>query len=171
MYDPARRPDAERPLRARCRRGRTYTYPDGGVFTGTWEFRERNGRGTLKYPDGRVYVGDFKGGLRSGKGVMTWPNGRKYEGDFLRGERTGKGTMTYPDGRVYTGDFVKGELTGRGVMTTPGKEGVRRQIRQRGICGPVSLRARPRAKGGTREIHIGSAVGFAISHEWHLRGP
>jgi hypothetical protein len=97
----------------------TYTYPDGKVYTGQWEMRERNGRGTLTYADGRVYDGEFKSGLRHGKGVMTWPSGRRYEGDFLRGKRTGKGTMTYPDGRVYTGDFVDGEETGRGVMTLP----------------------------------------------------
>ena len=51
----------------------TYTYPDGKVYTGQWEFYERNGRGTLKYPDGRVYEGEFKSGLRTGKGVMIWP--------------------------------------------------------------------------------------------------
>jgi hypothetical protein len=97
----------------------TYTDPDGSVYTGSWEFRERNGRGTLKYPDGRVYEGEFRSDQRDGKGTMTWPSGRRYEGDFARGRRTGKGTMTYPDGRVYTGDFVDGELTGRGVMTSP----------------------------------------------------
>ncbi len=95
----------------------TYTYPDGKVYTGQWEMRERNGRGTLKYADGRVYDGEFKSGLRHGKGVMTWPSGRRYEGDFARGTRTGKGTLSYPDGRVYSGAFVDGEMTGRGVMT------------------------------------------------------
>ena len=98
----------------------TYTYPDGKVYIGQWELRERNGRGTLKYADGRVYDGEFKSGWRHGKGTLTWPSGRKYEGDFVRGSRTGKGTLTYPDGRVYTGDFVDGEQTGRGVMTLPG---------------------------------------------------
>jgi hypothetical protein len=97
----------------------TYTYADGKVFTGHWEFLERNGRGTLKYTDGRVYDGEFKSGLRHGKGTLTWPSGRKYEGDFVGGTRTGKGTLTYPDGRVYTGDFVEGGQTGRGVMTLP----------------------------------------------------
>jgi hypothetical protein len=100
----------------------TYTYPDGKVFTGQWEFYERNGRGKLKYPDGRVYEGEFKSGLRHGKGVLAWPSGRRYEGNFVRGQRTGKGTLTYPDGRVYTGDFVDGEQTGRGVMTLPNGE-------------------------------------------------
>ncbi|MCK7513212.1 MAG: hypothetical protein MZV70_60420 [Desulfobacterales bacterium] len=47
----------------------TYTYPDGKVYTGQWELRERNGRGTLKYADGRVYDGEFKSGLRHGKGI------------------------------------------------------------------------------------------------------
>jgi hypothetical protein len=100
----------------------TYTYPDGKVFTGQWEFYERNGRGKLKYPDGRVYEGEFKSGLRHGKGVLAWPSGRRYEGNFVRGQRTGKGTLTYPDGRVYMGDFVDGEQTGRGVMTLPNGE-------------------------------------------------
>jgi hypothetical protein len=97
----------------------TYTYPDGKVYTGHWEIRERNGRGAMKYPDGRRYEGDFKSGLRHGKGIMTWPSGRRYEGDFVRSQRTGKGTMTYPDGRVYSGDFADGEQSGRGVMTFP----------------------------------------------------
>ena len=95
----------------------TYTYPDGKVYTGQWEFYERNGRGTLKYPDGRFYEGEFKSGLRTGKGVMIWPDGRRYVGDFLRGNRTGKGIMIYPDGRVYRGDFLDGERSGSGVMT------------------------------------------------------
>jgi hypothetical protein len=96
-----------------------FTYPDGRVFVGQWEFLERNGQGTLKYPDGRVYDGEFKSGLRSGKGVMTWPTGRRYEGDFVSGQRTGKGTMTYRDGRMYSGDFLNGERSGSGVLTFP----------------------------------------------------
>ncbi len=97
----------------------TYTYSDGKVYTGQWELRERNGRGTMKYADGRLYEGEFRSGLRHGQGAMTWPSGRRYEGDFSKGRRTGKGSMTYPDGRVYTGDFLDGERTGHGVMTFP----------------------------------------------------
>ena len=63
------------------REGR-YTEPDGTVYEGQWEFRERNGQGTLTYPDGRNCVGEFKSGQRHGQGTMTWPDGRKYVGDF-----------------------------------------------------------------------------------------
>jgi hypothetical protein len=114
----------------------TFTYPDGRVFIGQWEFLERNGRGTLKYPDGRVYEGEFKSGLRNGKGVMTWPSGRRYEGDFVSGQRTGKGTLTYSDGRVYTGDFVGGSRTGRGVMITPNGERLEGQFVNGEYVGP-----------------------------------
>jgi hypothetical protein len=100
----------------------TFTYPNGQVYIGQWEFLERNGRGTMKYADGRVYVGEFKSGLRHGKGIMTWLSGRRYEGEFVRGKRTGKGIMTYPDGRVYKGDFLDGEQSGSGVMTFPNGE-------------------------------------------------
>jgi len=100
----------------------TFTYPNGQVYIGQWEFLERNGRGTMKYADGRVYIGEFKSGLRHGKGVLTWPSGRRYEGEFVRGKRTGKGIMTYPDGRVYKGDFLDGERSGSGVMTFPNGE-------------------------------------------------
>jgi hypothetical protein len=100
----------------------TYTYPNGQVYTGTWEFYESNGQGTLKYSDGRIYEGEFKSGLRNGQGVITWPDGRRYEGWFVRGKRTGEGIMTYPDGRVYKGDFLDGERSGRGVMTLPNGE-------------------------------------------------
>ncbi len=97
----------------------TFTYPNGQVYIGQWEFLERNGRGTMKYADGRVYIGEFKSGLRHGKGIMTWPSGRRYEGDFIRGKRSGKGILSYPDGRVYTGDFLDGERSGSGVMKFP----------------------------------------------------
>ena len=100
----------------------TFTYPNGQVYIGQWEFLERNGRGTMKYADGRVYVSEFKSGLRHGKGIMTWPSGRRYEGEFVRGKHTGKGIMTYPDGRVYKGDFLDGEQSGSGVMTFPNGE-------------------------------------------------
>ena len=100
----------------------TYTYPDGKVYTGQWQFRERNGWGTLKYPDGRFYEGEFMSGLRNGKGVMIWPDDRRYVGEFVRGNRAGKGIMIYPDGRVYRGDFLDGERSGSGVMTFPNGE-------------------------------------------------
>ena len=97
----------------------TYTQPDGTIYEGQWEFRERNGQGTLTFPDGRKYVGEFKSGPRHGKGRMTWPDGRLYVGDFKYGERTGQGTMTYPDGKKYTGDFEGGERNGRGTLVYP----------------------------------------------------
>jgi hypothetical protein len=91
----------------------TYTEPDGTVYEGQWEFRERNGRGTLTFPDGRKYVGDFKSGQRHGQGTMTWPDGRVYVGDFEHGARTGQGTMTYPDGRTERGEFEDGEIVNK----------------------------------------------------------
>ena len=114
----------------------TYTCPNGQVYTGTWEFFERNGQGTLKYPDGRFYEGAFKSGLRTGKGVMIYPDGHCYVGDFLRGKRTGKGIMTYPDGRVYTGDFKDGERSGRGVMIPPNGERLEGQFVNGEYVGP-----------------------------------
>ena len=94
----------------------TYTAPDGTVYKGQWEFRERDGQGTLIYPDGRKYIGAFKNGLRHGKGTMTWLDGRTYVGDFRHSARTGNGTMTYPDGKKYTGEFKDGERHGRGTL-------------------------------------------------------
>jgi len=94
----------------------TFTAPDGTVYKGQWEFRERNGQGTLIFPDGRKYVGEFKSGQRHGKGTMTWADGRMYVGDFIHGARTGQGTMTYLDGQKYTGEFKDGEKHGRGTL-------------------------------------------------------
>ena len=88
----------------------TYSAPDGTIYEGQWEFRERNGQGTLTFPDGRTYVGEFKSGQRHGTGTMTWPDGRVYVGDFEHGTRTGQGTMTYPDGRTVAGQLKDGEL-------------------------------------------------------------
>lgn len=100
------------------RRG-VYTFADGSVYDGEWQFRERNGTGTLTFPDGRRYEGEFKSGQRHGKGTMTWPGGRTYSGDFQHGERSGRGTMSYPDGRRYVGQFVDGERTGPGKLVYP----------------------------------------------------
>ena len=91
----------------------TFTAPDGTIYEGQWEFRERNGRGTLTFPDGRKYVGEFKSGRRHGQGTMTWPDGRTYVGEFKQGERTGQGTMTYPDGKMVEGQFKNGELVNK----------------------------------------------------------
>jgi hypothetical protein len=88
----------------------TYTAPDGTIYEGQWEFRERNGRGTLTFPDGRKYVGEFKSGQRHGRGTMTWPDGRKYVGDFQEGTRTGHGIMTDSDGKTVEGEFKDGEF-------------------------------------------------------------
>jgi len=88
----------------------TYTAPDGTIYEGQWEHRERNGQGTLTFPDGRKYVGEFKSGQRHGRGTMTWPDGRTYVGDFKQGARTGQGTMAYPDGRTVQGEFKDGEF-------------------------------------------------------------
>ena len=87
-----------------------FTGADGTIYEGEWEFRERNGRGTLTFPDGRKYVGEFKSGQRHGRGTMTWPDGRTYVGDYQNGARTGQGKMTYPDGRVVEGEFKDGKI-------------------------------------------------------------
>ena len=87
-----------------------FTAHDGTIYEGQWEFRERNGQGTLIYPDGRQYVGDFKYGERTGQGTMTYPDGQKYTGEFKDGERNGQGTLVYPDGRKLEGEFKNGEF-------------------------------------------------------------
>jgi hypothetical protein len=94
----------------------TYTEPDGTVYEGQWQFRERSGQGRLTFPDGRKYIGEFKSGKRHGKGTMTFPDGRKYVGDFVNGVRSGQGSMTYPDGRRYAGEFKDGQVSGQGTM-------------------------------------------------------
>jgi hypothetical protein len=95
-----------------------YTEPDGTRYEGQWQFRERNGQGTLWYPDGRKYTGAFKSGRRHGKGTLSYPDGRRYAGDFFQGSRTGVGTMSYPDGSQYTGQFKNGKKDGHGTLTT-----------------------------------------------------
>ena len=107
----------------------TFTTPDGMMYEGQWEFRERNGRGTLTFPDGRKYVGGFKSDQRHGQGTMTWPDGRVYTGDFHFGARTGQGTMTYRDGHKYSGEFKDGEKHGRGTLIDADGKAVEGQFR------------------------------------------
>jgi hypothetical protein len=114
----------------------TYTFADGTVYQGQWQFRERHGRGTLTFPDGRRYEGEFQNGQRNGRGTMTWPDGREYSGDFKNGERTGQGTLSYPDGRKYIGEFRDGERTGRGKLIYPDGKVVEGEFRDGEFVGP-----------------------------------
>ena len=38
----------------------TYTWTDGGSYSGGWVEDKREGKGTMKYPDGFVYEGEWK---------------------------------------------------------------------------------------------------------------
>ena len=87
-----------------------FTNSDGTIYEGQWEFRERNGQGTMSWPDGRKYVGEFKLGARTGQGTMTYPDGQKYSGEFKDGEKHGHGTLIYADGKTVEGKFKNGEL-------------------------------------------------------------
>jgi hypothetical protein len=117
----------------------TFTYPDGKIYIGQWQFRDRNGHGILKYSDGRIYEGGFKSGQREGKGIMIWPDGRSYVGDYVKGKRTGMGTMAYPDGHMFVGDFENGERTGYGVMILPDGERLEGHFMHGQYIGPKNL--------------------------------
>ena len=126
--------------RGRC--SGTYTYANGGTYTGEWkdnslhghgtltfpngdkyvgEFKEgkQHGQGTFTYADGQTYVGEWKDSKRHGQGTFTWPDGGKYIGEWKHGEADGQGTKTYADGRKYVGEWKDGKRHGQGTVTWP----------------------------------------------------
>ena len=91
------------------------TYPDGGVFSGTWVHGAIQGYGEMVMPRGDVYKkGEFEDGVLNGQGTCSLSDGSEYRGAFVRGKMHGPGEMVFASKDVYTGDWVSGLRHGRG---------------------------------------------------------
>mmetsp|Transcript_39096 Transcript_39096/g.123278 ORF Transcript_39096/g.123278 Transcript_39096/m.123278 type:complete len:113 (+) Transcript_39096:458-796(+) len=96
------------------------TYPDGGVYEGSWDHGLRQGQGTFKYPNGDSYVGSWSQGKKSGQGIYfsfagsCWYSGVWKDGNFQEGE------WLFKDRSKYIGAFRDGKpAPGEGVFVFP----------------------------------------------------
>ena len=81
------------------------------------EDKEKHGMGTEIYPNGNIYTGTFQHGKRQGKGKLQRSDGGYYEGDWNNDEISGIGTFYVASGDVYVGEFQNGIISGKGKLT------------------------------------------------------
>jgi hypothetical protein len=73
----------------------SFTFTDGGKYTGRFVQDNISGQGKYQYPDGRSYEGEWKNNKKHGVGVYHLDNGIVYKGVFINGKRNGKGKLTW----------------------------------------------------------------------------
>ena len=56
------------------------------TYTGTWEWNDATGEGTLQRTYGSSYTGDVVPGQANGQGSYTFANGYQYIGEYKDGE-------------------------------------------------------------------------------------
>ena len=88
-----RRAASRAPARVSPRAG-TYTYADGGSYSGDWERDKIQGEGTAKYSDDNVYTGSWTNGKIHGRGKLETAK-FTYEGQL-------PANFSYGDGEVFT---------------------------------------------------------------------
>jgi hypothetical protein len=98
-------------------------YPNGSVYTGTFDKNLPEGHAYVRYADGEQYEGGIHMGERDGPGEMLYPNGDDYKGQWRKGRRNGTGVMTYILGGRYEGEWRDGEWSGRGKLVYAGGGG------------------------------------------------
>jgi hypothetical protein len=100
-----------------------FTFRNGdkltGFFGGAALFKDgwvNNGLATYTYADGGKYSGEFKDGKKDGRGSLLYANGNRYGGEWKDDKRSGKGTLFLPDGSKISGDWESDQLYGQGVI-------------------------------------------------------
>ena len=63
--------------------------------------------GSYTFKDGGEYTGELKGRKPNGKGKTIYKNGNTYEGEYIKGKREGNGTYTFHDGEKYVGQWFQ----------------------------------------------------------------
>ena len=87
-------------------------------YSGGFNERGQNGKGSFVFEDGSVYNGSFLNGLADGAGIYFDAKGRVvYEGDFRNGLFNGQGVYFSPGGWSYEGGFKDGTFDGEGTVT------------------------------------------------------
>ena len=110
----------EGPFETDIRKGEcTYTWPDGGVFQGTYPSSSKcpvdgDMVRCAWYKDG-LYTGAVRGGLRHGHGLFEWESGDPYEGQWKQDRRDGLG--------LHTADTSEGHFEYEGGWTANRRHG------------------------------------------------
>lgn len=52
---------------------KNYRHEDGGVYSGQWQGRNKQGLGVYRYPGGARYEGEWRNNSKEGRGVYTFP--------------------------------------------------------------------------------------------------
>jgi hypothetical protein len=99
----------------------TMQWPDGTIFTGTWQYNAVYGEGMIKEIDCQgedEYHGHWHNNMFHGKGIYVNKDGR-FEGTWFKGKENGQGKMTWSNGSCFEGNYVTGVICGFGVYKWP----------------------------------------------------
>lgn len=67
----------------------TFTWSDGGTYSGEWQNGKMQGQGTYTQANGNIYVGQWEDNNRHGQGTYTWKDGRIWQGEWSKSELNG----------------------------------------------------------------------------------
>ena len=84
---------------------------------GYFQHSRRHGEGRFTYPNGDVYSGSWKWGKKHGKGAYIYKDsGMKIEGDWDQ-SNCKKGRWILPNGVFYEGAFANNKPSGKGTIS------------------------------------------------------
>lgn len=95
----------------------SYTWKDGSVYYGNWEYDKMRGYGKMTYANGDVYEGNWTDNKAEGYGELTQKQGTVYKGTWVNDLKHGKGTETWKDLARYEGEYENGKKNGFGKLS------------------------------------------------------
>jgi curved DNA-binding protein CbpA len=87
-----------------------FSFADGSIFTGQFQFDKMNGIGKMVFANGDIYSGGFYDGHFHGEGKMMFANGDRYMGTFAEDTYHGHGIFISNKGEVFSGQWDHGSL-------------------------------------------------------------
>jgi curved DNA-binding protein CbpA len=87
-----------------------FSFADGSIFTGQFQFDKMNGIGKMVFANGDIYSGGFYDGHFHGEGKMMFANGDRYMGTFAEDTYHGHGIFISQKGEVFSGQWDHGSL-------------------------------------------------------------
>jgi len=93
----------------------TRRFPNGNVYTGSYQEGKRSGDGRCYYANGDMYTGEWGNDQMNGFGRYYYSNGQCFEGFFLEGSRNGMGKYQLTDGRVDIYRYKNDNRVGQGA--------------------------------------------------------
>ena len=81
-----------------------------------------HGMAKCTFPDGNVYIGEHQHRQKHGQGTFTWADGEVYVGGWQHDKMHGQGKVTNAEGDFGLGFYVDGKISGESVQFTKDRQ-------------------------------------------------